>query len=414
MSPLHICFITHEYPHENNPGRGGAHYVQRVSRMLVERGHRVTVIVMGQQRKTWNDRGILVHELAWPENLFTRWPGGSTLSSFAKRTFLRGTYPALMRIWAAKQVERAVWRIHRRSPFDLLQATNCLALGFALRRNGKIPLVTRVANYQPLWRSADDRQRSFSTTLCDWLEVKQVFDSDASFAPSDLLAKTYARLEAHRLEVIPTPVDPPDLVLDDTFYKENLEGKRYLLFFGGISRLKGADLLAELLPIILQDHLDLSMVFVGEQSRISGKDAFDVILEKGKGFEGRVFCFSPLPKKLLFPVIRHALAILLPSRADNYPNACLEAQALGKIVIATRDSSLDEMVSDEVTGFLAENGSVDSLREAIERFLNLSETQRLQMEAAVRDNTQRVYQEDRVGILEKFYYNVVRDFKTHR
>jgi predicted membrane GTPase involved in stress response len=34
----------------------------------------------------------------------------------------------------------------------------------------------------------------------------------------------------------------------------------------------------------------------------------------------------------------------MPSRVDNYPNACLEALSLGVPVIGTYDSSLDEMI----------------------------------------------------------------------
>lgn len=412
--PLHLCFITHEYPDGNSPGRGGAHYVQRVSRLLVKRGHRVSVVVMGQNRRVWNDGDIYVRELIWPENLLSRWPGGSRSITFSKRTFLRGTYPALIRMWAAKQVEHAVWHIHEQNPLDLIQATNCLALGFALRKNRRIPLITRVANYQPLLRSAGGRQRSFSTTLCDWLEVKQVLDSDASFAPSAFLATAYEKLEGHRLTVIPSPMEPLDLYIDDSFYKANLDEKKYLLFAGEISRLKGADLVIDLLPGILQAYPDLTVVFIGEQTKISGRNAFDVVADRTAAFAHRVFCFPPIPKKFLFPVIQHAVAVLIPSRADNYPNACLEAQALGKIVIGTRDSSLDEMVGDGITGFLAENGSSQSLREAIERVLNMSEEQRLEMEAVVLANVQRIYQEDRIGNLEKFYYDVISNFRTHQ
>ncbi len=357
----------------------------------------------------------IVREIIWPENLLSRWPGGSRSIAFSKRTFLRGTYPALIRMWAAKQVARAIWHIHQQCPLDLVQATNCLALGFALRKNGRVPLITRVANYQPLLRSADGRQRSFSTTLCDWLEVKQVLDSDASFAPSHLLARTYEKLEGHRLAIIPTPIDETcNLSVDDSFYKANLAKKKYLLFFGEVSRLKGADLVIDLLPGILQAYPDLTVVFIGEQAKISGKNAFDVVADRTIAFAHRVFCFPPIPKKLLFPVIQHAVAVLIPSRADNHPNACLEAQALGKIVIGTRDSSLDEMVSDGVTGFLAENGHSQSLREAIERVLNMSEEQRLEMEAAVLAHTRRIHQEDRIGILEKFYYDVIGNFRMHQ
>jgi len=411
-STLHIGFIAHEYPNEQDPGRGLASYVQRIGRLLVQRGHRVTVIVPTHRHMTWQDKGVTIHELLWPEHLLTRVPGGVLVSNIAKRTFLRGTYPSLIRLWAARRVAHAVWDIHRTIPFDVIQSVNNFSLGFALRNNGKIPLITRISNYQPLWRSADNRHRLFSAAICDWFEVKQVIDSDASFAPSEFLARAYARLEAHQMAVIPTPIDPPDLVLDNSFYKERLAGKKYLLYFSALSRIKGADLLADAMPSILPSHPDLSVVFIGEQRKILGRNALDVILEKNKGFEDHVIHFAPIPKKLLFPVIQHALAVVIPSRTDNFPNVCLEAQAMGKIVIATRDSSLEEMVSDGTTGFLAENGDVASLQTAIERLLNLNEAQRLQMEDAVRAHAQSIYEDDRVGKLEQLYLDVVSAYRA--
>src|SRR5438445_13474511 len=57
--------------------------------------------------------------------------------------------------------------------------------------------------------------------------------------------------------------------------------------------------------------------------------------------------------------------VVLPSRIDGMPLAILEAQALGKSVVASRVGSLPEMISDGKTGFLCEPDDVNLFCERI-------------------------------------------------
>jgi len=59
-----------------------------------------------------------------------------------------------------------------------------------------------------------------------------------------------------------------------------------------------------------------------------------------------------LPHRQLYPVIERAHLVVLPSLADNLPNACLEAMGLGKVVIGTFGTTFDELITDGVNGFL--------------------------------------------------------------
>ena len=54
---------------------------------------------------------------------------------------------------------------------------------------------------------------------------------------------------------------------------------------------------------------------------------------------------------------------MLPSLIDNSPNSCLEAMGLGGVVIGTRGSSLDELITDGVNGFLVTPNDPDALAE---------------------------------------------------
>ena len=102
----------------------------------------------------------------------------------------------------------------------------------------------------------------------------------------------------------------------------------------------------------------------------------------------------------------------MPSRIDNYPNACLEALLNGVPVIGTFDSSLDEMIVDGETGFLAKNDDPSSLCDAIMRLLSLSPWQRKEMQERILKSVEAINAEDRVGQLIAYYRETIADFQS--
>jgi glycosyltransferase involved in cell wall biosynthesis len=130
---------------------------------------------------------------------------------------------------------------------------------------------------------------------------------------------------------------------------------------------------------------------------------FDYLYTRCHPFEEKLLYWPPLAKAQLYPVIINSDGVLMPSRVDNYPNACIEAQTLGIPVIGTDNSSLEEMITDGKTGFLAKNGDEDSIYKAVERLLGLTTGQRQVMRQELLDYSHAIASENRVGQLIKFY-----------
>jgi len=395
---MHIGFLTPEYVRPKTPDGGLANYLRKVSLSLTEKGHDVSILVLSNKNSTWYDKSVKIYEVkrlkySYETNIFSY------------------LYP-LVQIISSKYLANLVWKIHRDHPFDIIQAPSYKALGYSLLNNNEIPIVCRASSYTPIKRTAYGRKRSFNDYLSDWLEIRQILDADASFAPSYFLARVIEHIEGHKLQVIRTPIEATrDIKEDISYFRAFLADKRYMLFFGTLSRIKGADLLADVLPHILKQHKELYFVFVGRDDGLpDGKKVFDYIYDNCQNCRDRLHYHPSLPKSQLYPIIYNSIGVVMPSRVDNYPNACLEAQSLGVPVIGTHDSSLDEMIVDGETGYLAQNDDVDSLEINIERLLSQTSEQREEMKKHILTYVDTISSEDRVAQLIEFYKATIDDY----
>jgi len=85
-------------------------------------------------------------------------------------------------------------------------------------------------------------------------------------------------------------------------------------------------------------------------------------------YRSNVLALHPLPKPLLYGVLKGARAAILPSLADNLPNASIESLQHGVPIIGSNGASLDEIVEVGVTGELAELGNIQELSDLIVKF----------------------------------------------
>jgi glycosyltransferase involved in cell wall biosynthesis len=401
---MHIGFLTPEYVLPGRLDGGLANYIHKVAHALTLRGHRAIVFVLSHQDRTWNDGQVKIIEVKRVQSPRLQFP--------AKLGMLyNALLPAFDQIRSARRLARFVWKQHRVEPFDILQASSYEAPGFALRKNGRIPVVCRVSSYTPVVRSAYGRQRSLAEYISDWLEIRQVIDADAAFAPSQFSISLFERLEAYKPDLIRTPVDIIKIEPDALLHEKELSGIRYLLFIGTLSKIKGVDLLADAIPAIIRSHPETHFVFVGRDDGMSnGSKMIDFILGKNKDHANLIHYIPAMPKAQLYSIIGHATAVLMPSRVDNYPNACLEAQMLGIPIIGTRNSSLDEMIEDGKTGFLVENESSKELGDAVIKLLDLGDVEYQKMKQANLELFNSITQEDRLDQLINYYTAVARKF----
>jgi glycosyltransferase involved in cell wall biosynthesis len=401
MKSLRIAFLTPQYARGGLPNGGLANYLLRICLLLKKHEHKPMVFLLGDHHRKTESNGIRIVVVK-----------RNRLNAFNVTAKLEGVFK-FIELWLnARHIARAFHTEHSSLPFDLIQSTSHMAVGNALIGRIHIPLIVRVSSYAPLWRAAQGQPATFQNHLCDWPEIFQLQRADALFAPSRLLSSYLSRTLNVSVEVIPSPFLIPQEPEDESLYRKLLEAKRYLLFFGKLHRRKGADVLAKALPTIFEAFPEIHVVFAGrDHSQIRlGKTIGAYALEKAGRRHNQVHLLGDQPHSRLLPILKNAELVVLPSRMDNYPNTCLEAQAFGKIVIGSKYSSLDEMIQDGTTGFLSEPGSPESLAAAICKGLSLTERCRTKFEGAVRSAIQERDEHRLVTNLTNFYMQVISNY----
>ena len=104
--------------------------------------------------------------------------------------------------------------------------------------------------------------------------------------------------------------------------------------------MKGTHVVAQLANELLREYSEIYLVLAGNSEELLDKNGkkikADEFVKKSAGeFADRVIYAGRLVREQLYPFIQNAELCLLPYRMDNLSNACIEAMAMGKIVIGT-------------------------------------------------------------------------------
>lgn len=404
---MHIAFLTPEYPLNNSEVGGLGTYTRKTAIELCRRGHNVSVICESTVNKVFNHDGVTVYLVKCPPLYY----------SLNSKSILKQLIRVIYVLYSAFKVKLKVLKIHKKYKLDIIQSPNYLAPGLFLNRNCNIPVVTRVSSYAPLYHSAYGLPRSFGDYLIDYLELRQVTTVESSFSPSYFMQKVYSRYESYNLDFIPTPVEINKFTENNIVVPKKILNKiplgQYLLYFGSLSRIKGVDLMSDVINIIASKYPNLNFVFAGKDYGLPNNESVaKFILRNSAPYKKRII-FLPYQKhNSLYPLIKNSIGVIAPSRVDNYPNTCLEAQSLGIPVIGTSDSSIDEIIMNNKTGFIAKNTSPIDIARKIEKLLKLSKKERLEMKKNIGKNMQAIQNQDRIKLLIKYYEKVIKKYKA--
>jgi glycogen synthase len=342
---MRIVLISPEYPPAERMGGIGTN-TETVAKELARCGHEVAVVVTDGGPATESANGVEVVRLR------PRWVPN----------------PQARLLLARRGVARTVRSLRP----DVVQAPEWLALAWWVARFGPGPLVTRLATPTYLLEELNAGGPRSETSFLRRLERAQAGRSAAVLAPTRAIAERVGgdwELDPARIEVIPSPVD--------------VEGVRRLgagplpdgiraggiVFVGRLERRKGIDVLGAALARVLAEHPDSHATLIGRDAGEDGGDVMTRFRREVGSVAERVHVLGELPRDEALAIVARADVVVLPSLWENLANACLEAMALGRAVVATRVGGFEELVTDGENGWLVAPGDADALAEALSRAL---------------------------------------------
>ncbi len=390
---MNICFFSREYPPETHFGGIGT-YTSNMAAALVRLGHQVHVITSTKNgAKVYQEKGVWIHRInhrkILPKELWR----------------FRYSYAVAEKI---SQID---------CPFDIVQSSEFASEAFCFSTRNKVPLVTRLAT--PFFMANQLERRGFLTQrpIINWMEKAQTLRSDGIFSSTRALAEVVARrwdIDPSRIDVIPNSIDISRVIDlgENGPVPSVLRGQDLLVYFGRLEERKGVHIIAQALPSVFEQFPDIKIVFVGKDIGFRGQAMREYIVQNASRFRKNVIFFDNLPQEELFPIVKLAKIVLLPSLWEAFGFVCVEAMALGRPVIATSGSGFSEIIEDGVSGYLVKPDDAEVLARKITNCLRAEEDLGRISRGAERRAWD--FEVSKVALKLLSYYRCIIDRKYHR
>lgn len=242
----------------------------------------------------------------------------------------------------------------------------------------------RLSDYPALWSGANRSEFDFnkcvaSRRLDEEIQFIALKKADALVVPSALVQK----LINDRIGIEPHLVESPVLIAEDENinFKENFESDQYFLTYSELNYRKEIHIIAQIIDKLLEQYPNMKYVVCGRDKLILYENKYILVSELFKLFVTKhanrfIFMGEISNRTRMFSIIKHAKLCILPTRVDNLPNTCLEAMALGKIVVSSTShygTSVEQLIIDGYNGLLSQVDDVESLYQKILYAMQLPE-----------------------------------------
>jgi glycogen(starch) synthase len=355
---MRIALISFEFPPAVAIGGIGA-YAWEAARMLAAAGHEVEVFAAGKVGdEPAEEFGIPVHRI-----------------DAAHRDEFRELLPPRFS------------RVHRRSPFDLMESPEIGAEGAAIsRHHPDLPYVVKLHTPTYLVGEIGYESPSFAERARfslgalrrgRWRTLKPASysskeDIECLFArgatevaaPSRAIGERVASdwsLEPGQVATYPYPFSPsPELLGQPLPTSAQTVG-----FLGRLEARKGVVELAHAIPSILEQYPDLRFRFIGPSWPFKGAEMEDYVRQVCRRHLSRIEFTGPVPRTGIPDEIRSCDIVVLPSRWENFPFACWEMMAAGRAVIGSNAGGMADVIQEGESGLLIPPRNAKAIADAV-------------------------------------------------
>ena len=405
---MRILFVTHEFVTEKKVCGGLGHYIANISTILAEKGHKVIILLVTNHN----------HVFEWKQNIeviafkYYQAARKNKIGDYIEYFTKVDISTKLNRSFA---VNEKIKEINRRNKIDIVQYCGDSNL-FTWYRTRNIPCVVRMSSFGPWYAQASKIGSNMEDTswLNTWDSKLQLYSfakADAIFSPSVFVAQIINRKLNKCVRVIESPCMVNDEIKMPNIPAE-IEGKKYLLYYGRICTLKGIDTIKKCIYDILERNAQLFFVFVGYEEI---KNVMRSVKLAAKQYSDRVLYLGEIKdNEILFPIVKSSYACIFPSRADNLPNTCIEAMGLGKIVIGTYGASFEQLINHKESGLLIKRDSPKALIKAVDYLMLMTEEEREEMGERAKERVAQMTPDLVYERLILFYYEIINRVKRRK
>jgi glycosyltransferase involved in cell wall biosynthesis len=327
---MRVVFLTGIWP----PDVGGpATHGPEFSRFLVDRGHDVTVVTMGNGEPELRPCEVVV--VPRSSRFPVRYGRVAAIAAGRARTadviYATATY-------AAASFAAAVTR----TPLAAKLVSD--------------PAYERARRYGLVSGTLEEFQAPGSrrVEVLKHARTRALARAAAIVVPSGYLAAIAARwrLDEGRISVLPNPA--PDLTV---VAAPLVRGT--LTFVGRLTRQKALDVAIAAICRVPEARL----IVIGDGPDRQRLEA----IARDSSAASRVVFRGPLPRAEALAVVAGSEAALLTSAWENFPHSAVEALSVGVPVVSTAVGGVPEIVRDGFNGLLVPIGDVDAVTDAVAR-----------------------------------------------
>ena len=338
---MHICYIiSAPYP----PEEGIGNYVYNLSKKLIEKGHKVTIITRGSLNKTQREviDGVEVIKVRF-------------IPLYPFYIHLHGIF--VNKIF--RSIESRIDIVHFHSPLPPFVKTS-------------LPLITtlhtpmlvdyryvKLTSFYSILSKISARFVSYS------LELKLLQTSDRVTTVSGSIAQELKKyyMDTNKIFIIGNGVDEKLFVPA----QNDIENKnKYIMYAGRIDREKGLFDLIECAKSICNQRPDVLFLLAG-----SGPD-FDPLKKKAKklGLQDKFIFLGQVGRDQLVRLYQNSTVFAFPSYHEGIPTVLLEAMACGLPIIATNVRGNRDLIIPGKNGILVPPRSPKEIADAILKLLD--------------------------------------------
>ena len=416
---MHLVIVTNELATADCSSGGLASFTANLARIFKRNGHKVSVILVTTKKDSMTfDKDIPLYNVYVEKNIWDELDSIGRSVSAIMGEDPDETRRFIMNIYKSKLVKKLVGEIHNREKVDIVHVCNLQSLAIAF--DDKIPYVIRISSYFNMWEGAEMPEAQIEygqkpLTLLNKQDAYTVQRSRFVISPSNLLAEVGRK----NLDINPTVIESPFVLdkdnWDNSIYDSLIKGRKYIIHYGRLSYTKGTHIVAKIAKDILKRYPEMRLVLAGYSGDMldeNGKTvkAHELVMYSAEEYADRIIYAGRLVREQLYPLVQHAEICLLPSRIENLSNACIEAMAMGKVVVATNGASFEQLIDDRVSGFLCERDYPDSFMKAVEEALDMDEDAKGNMIAKATERIKQLAPDVIYKRYYRYYQEVIREW----